>query len=155
MDSIYRPGLVYSNKPNEKRYYLRDSADGVAIMRRTGGEGDEDEDDFLFPVPVECKCRANERTYQRERNNITALQSKTDYLERYADIDEIFFAEIHAFKTTPNGATQINPALRKAIPDAHELIQLLHHVATYGTQVVYFLVGGHSRLMAIYEVFGF
>jgi uncharacterized protein YeaC (DUF1315 family) len=38
LDSIYRPGLVYSNKPNEKRYYLRDSADGVAIMRRTAEE---------------------------------------------------------------------------------------------------------------------
>ena len=70
MQTIYRPGLVY----NRKRFYLRDSADGVALMTKL-----EDGCDEALPhccIPIECKCRASQRTFQRERNNIINLHTK-------------------------------------------------------------------------------
>ena len=64
LQSIYRPGLVYFNAPVKRRYYLRDSADGVAVVTVIS-EGSEEEP-ITSCCPIECKCRASERTYQRE-----------------------------------------------------------------------------------------
>ena len=46
----------------------------------------------------------------------------------------------------------VNPILRAAIPDVNELIQILHHAATWSVDTCFFVVGGYSRVLAIYEV---
>ena len=47
---------------------------------------------------------------------------------------------------------RVNPILRAAIPDVNELIQILHHAVTWKIEVCLFVVGGYSRVLAIYEV---
>jgi len=46
----------------------------------------------------------------------------------------------------------VNPLLRAAIPDANELIQIMHHAVTWAVDTCFFVVGGYSRVLAIYEV---
>ena len=48
--------------------------------------------------------------------------------------------------------TDITPILRAAIPDINELIQILHYAATWAVDTCFFVVGGYSRVLAIYEV---
>ena len=38
----------------------------------------------------------------------------------------------------------VNPILRAAIPDVNELIQILHHAATWSVDTCFFVVGGYS-----------
>ena len=37
--------------------------------------------------------------------------------------------------------------------DIHELIHLLHHTVVWEQHIGYFIVGSHSNVMAVYEVF--
>ena len=37
--------------------------------------------------------------------------------------------------------------------DPHELMQLLHHAVVWQQRMGYFIVGSHSNVMAVYEVF--
>jgi hypothetical protein len=48
---------------------------------------------------------------------------------------------------------RLNPVLHQVIPDPHELMQLLHHAGTYGSNSCFFIVGNSdTAVMAIYRV---
>lgn len=168
IDAIYRPGLVYSTTRNEnnfKRYYLRTSADGVAIE---AWDIDDEDEATLWVVPIECKSRCVPRTYHREIKRIVNAWAGGFKRAGFKRIDgwrnEVLIAELDAFVdhraddddsddgAHSNDELEVNPVLHRVIPDPHELMQLLHHAATYSSPKVYFLVGSDYDLLAVYLI---
>ena len=159
IEAIYAPGMTM----NRKRMYNRDSANGVAIDNCITN-------DLILAVPVEVKSRASVRTFQKERNNVTKCRKMLFEDSGRASIhysgksaDEPLYAFLSAYydanksdnsdkdETEPDW--RLNPILKAAIPNPHELVQILHHAVSWGVNACYFVVGGHSNVMAVYEVY--
>lgn len=165
LEDIYIPGLVAAHgvHHHSEHKYLRTSADGVVIYYENV-EPTEDEEDsntgITSLMPVECKSRQTPRTWSRERNRLNLL--------RYGDLyshedDDVALATIDSHRRIDGGKfneddemkdLKLNPGLAEVIPDPHELMQCLHHAATFGASKsrCLFLVGNDVSLMGAYII---
>ncbi|EJK62890.1 hypothetical protein THAOC_16480, partial [Thalassiosira oceanica] len=156
IDAIYAPGLVSSRHA----MHLRDSADGVVMLTDT--------ESGLTCLPVEVKSRCSPRTYDKEAKQVEDVRRMLEDaggLPVDGDDNRPLFAFFNVMIDTAaddddtsgnsdNGERHytVNPLLRAAIPDANELIQIMHHAVTWEVDSCFFVVGGYSRVLAIYEV---
>ncbi|EJK69735.1 hypothetical protein THAOC_08976, partial [Thalassiosira oceanica] len=113
--------------------------------------------------------RCSPRTYDKEMKQIEdvrrmmegdvgLLVDGNDSRPLYAVFDGMFDTAADDDDTSGNSDSgerhyTVNPILCAAIPDANELIQIMHHTVTWAIDnTCFFVVGGYSRVLAIYEV---
>ncbi|EJK66578.1 hypothetical protein THAOC_12495, partial [Thalassiosira oceanica] len=135
-------------------------ADGVVMLTDTEGG--------LTCLPVEVKSRCSPRTYDKETKqveDVRRMMEDAGGLPVDGDDNRPLFAFFNVMidtaadddDTSGNSDSgerhyTVNPLLRAAIPDANELIQIMHHAVTWAVDTCFFVVGGYSRVLAIYEV---
>mmetsp|Transcript_27030 Transcript_27030/g.61641 ORF Transcript_27030/g.61641 Transcript_27030/m.61641 type:complete len:285 (+) Transcript_27030:132-986(+) len=119
-------------------------------------------------LPVEVKSRCSPRTYDKETKQVEDVRRMLEDaggLPVDGDDNRPLFAFFNVMidtaadddDTSGNSDSgerhyTVNPLLRAAIPDANELIQIMHHAVTWEVDSCFFVVGGYSRVLAIYEV---
>ena len=140
IEAMYSPGLVHAYK----HFFLRGTADGVAIFNL---DGDEDR----YAVPVECKCRVSPSSWSRERNRIDDLCRENAFQDVGAETTEFEMGTHKALLVEMEVRTpeQLN-VFHKCVPDVDERLQLLHHAAVYKCTRCIFLIGNDTSLMVMY-----
>ena len=112
---------------------MRDSADGVLLMKVNG---------IKMAVPVECKGLVSANIFHR-----TAAR----------------FNHKHGLPDMPGLGSDANRAkkyniwdndkhLLGLIPEHHDLIQVLHHAYSYGTDSCYYLISSHDALLYMIKI---
>lgn len=74
------------------------------------------------------------------------------YIREDYDSDGDFDDDSKNLRADVGDAVVLNPLLHDVIPDPHELVQLLHHSATYGCNSCFMLIGGDKNLIAVYKI---
>ncbi|EJK51151.1 hypothetical protein THAOC_29704 [Thalassiosira oceanica] len=139
-DAIYAPGLV----SRRDTMHLRDSADGVVMLTDTEGD-------------LEMKQIEDVRRMMEDDDGL--LMDGDDSRSLYAVFDGTIDTAADDDDTSVGNSDSgdrerhytVNPILRAAIPDANELIQIMHHSVIWAIDTCFFVVGGYSRVLAIYR----
>ena len=127
--TLFSPGLVQKTK----KPYVRDSSDGVLLQKVNG---------VKEAVPVEIKARVTPNTFHRTIARFNRKHGSSDMPGLGEDASQAKYYTI-------NDDDEILLAL---IPEHHDLLQILNHAYTYGTNSCYYVICSHAALLYVLKV---